>query len=68
MNLPHPGKFINFSFYCYVRYKSRNGKSEAAENPLPHFNIRIINLVLLQVHASRKMLPHTPLVQREQAQ
>ena len=31
-------------------------KEEAAENPLPHFNVMTLNPTLIQAHASRKML------------
>ena len=42
----------------------QNDKSEAAENPLPHFSIMIINLVLPLTHTSNTPLPHTPWVLR----
>ena len=37
----------------------QNDKSEAAENPLPHFSIMTINLVLLRTHISNIPLPYT---------
>ena len=37
----------------------QNDKSEAAENPLPHFSIMTINLVLPLTHTSNTPLPHT---------
>ena len=37
---------------------------EAAENPLPHFSIMTINLVLPLTHTSNTPLPHTPWVLR----
>lgn len=42
----------------------QNDKSEAAENPLPHFSIMTINLVLPLTHTSNTPLPHTPWVLR----
>lgn len=37
----------------------KNDKREAAENPLPHFSIMTINLVLLRTHISNIPLPYT---------
>ena len=42
----------------------QNDKSEAAENPLPHFSIMTLNLVLPLTHTSNTPLPHTPWVLR----
>ena len=42
----------------------QNDKSEAAENPLPHFSIMTLNLVLPLTHTSNTSLPHTPWVLR----
>lgn len=42
----------------------KNDKREAAENPLPHFSIMTINLVLPRIHISNTPLPHTPWVRR----
>ena len=42
----------------------KNDKREAAENPLPHFSIMTINLVLPLTHTSNTPLPHTPWVLR----
>ena len=42
----------------------QNDKSEAAENPLPHFSIMTINPVLPLTHTSNTPLPHTPWVLR----
>ena len=42
----------------------QNDKSEAAENPLPHFSIMTINLVRPLTHTSNTPLPHTPWVLR----
>lgn len=40
-------------------YYQKNDKREAAENPLPHFSIMTINLVLLRTHISNIPLPYT---------
>ena len=42
----------------------QNDKSEAADNPLPHFSIMTLNLVLPLTHISNTKLPHTPWVLR----
>ena len=42
----------------------QNDKSEAAENPLPHFSIMTINLVPLLTHTSNTTPPHIPYVLR----
>lgn len=42
----------------------KNDKREAAENPLPHFSIMTINLVLPLTHTSNTPPPHTPWVLR----
>ena len=38
----------------------QNDKSEAAENPLPHFSIMTINLVPPLTHTSNTPPPHIP--------
>lgn len=40
-------------------YYQKNDKREAAENPLPHFSIMTINLVLLRTHISNIPPPYT---------
>lgn len=42
----------------------KNDKREAAENPLPHFSIMTLNLVLPLTHTSNTPPPHTPWVLR----
>ena len=42
----------------------QNDKSEAAENPLPHFSIMTINLVPPLTHTSNILPPRTPWVLR----
>lgn len=41
-------------------YYQKNDKSEAAENPLPHFSIMTINLVPPLTHTSNTPPPHIP--------